>query len=464
MARPSKCVSPDTLGGRIRAARQNLHLSLAEVAGNRYSTSLISQIERNRVDPSTESLHFLAQQLKLSFDDLFSLARQHRESEAEAQRYRQSEDIRAEASVLLDNGKPQEALSLLADLNIARVPSSLRWRMAIMRGQCYFELRQFIAAQHDFLYAVTVQPDSISSEQRHEVITLYLHLAAASRELGQLEDAFKQYHKALGMMNSNTPLHYIAEAHWGLALVIFEQDSTTIHNTSEEHYAHSNMHMALDHTRSAIALYYAIGEKLRAALLTCEIGLIEQALGHIDQARSSLEGVLKTWQPVFEQRTFSEASQAPHDLRPLRESANVVSAAACYLAGLELQTKNLPQALIHVHLAQQAAQHSYILRRAEALMMLGQILETQKVEDTEAENAFRAAIAELSSTDRLAAKIRAHDLLGRHLLKKGKLQEGEDVLNYTRKLARIPLTFTSATVTVEEASAAESTYRIEEPI
>jgi hypothetical protein len=40
MPRPSKRVSPDTLGGRIRTARQDLHLALAEVVGDRYSTSL----------------------------------------------------------------------------------------------------------------------------------------------------------------------------------------------------------------------------------------------------------------------------------------------------------------------------------------------------------------------------------------------------------------------------------------
>jgi len=79
MPRPSKRVAPDTLGGRLRATRQSLHLSLAEVAGTRYSTSLISQIERNRVDPSTESLQYLARRLKLPLDDLMALARQHRE-------------------------------------------------------------------------------------------------------------------------------------------------------------------------------------------------------------------------------------------------------------------------------------------------------------------------------------------------------------------------------------------------
>ena len=49
MPRPPKHVPPETLGGRIRAARESLNLSLAKVAAERYSTSLISQIERNRV-------------------------------------------------------------------------------------------------------------------------------------------------------------------------------------------------------------------------------------------------------------------------------------------------------------------------------------------------------------------------------------------------------------------------------
>ena len=51
MPRPSKHVSPDTLGGRIRAAREHLQLSLADVAHGHYSTSLISQIERTRIEP-----------------------------------------------------------------------------------------------------------------------------------------------------------------------------------------------------------------------------------------------------------------------------------------------------------------------------------------------------------------------------------------------------------------------------
>ena len=118
MPRPSKRVSPDTLGGRIRAARQEMRLSLAEVAAERYSTSLISQIERNRVDPSQESLHYLAERLQLPIEDLTALAQQHRESEVEASRYKLNDERRLQAQQLLVSNRPREALKSLEEVDL----------------------------------------------------------------------------------------------------------------------------------------------------------------------------------------------------------------------------------------------------------------------------------------------------------------------------------------------------------
>src|SRR5205085_851929 len=130
MPRPPKHVPPDTLGGRIRAARENLHLSLASVAAERYSTSLISQIERNRVDPSQESLQFLAEQLQLPLEDLKTLALQQRETEAEARQYKAYEELRVEASQALAGKRPYQVRDLLQGLNLSQIPSALRWRLA----------------------------------------------------------------------------------------------------------------------------------------------------------------------------------------------------------------------------------------------------------------------------------------------------------------------------------------------
>ena len=82
-------------------------------------------------------------------------------------------------------------------------------------------------------------------------------------------------------------------------------------------------------------------------------------------------------------------------------------------------------------------------------MMLGKILETLSLsrperDGAEAEQAFRKAVEELEPTDRLAAKILAHDLLGRHLLKMGKTREGERELNRARGLSYFVPTLGSA--------------------
>src|ERR1700730_2054688 len=122
MPRPLKIVSPDTLGGRIRAARQSLGLSLAQVAGKEYSTSLISQIERNKIEPSAESLKYLARQLHLSLDELTHLAQQHKETEAESQQYQKIEERRVLASQLLENNHPLRALEHLQNIPLTHIP------------------------------------------------------------------------------------------------------------------------------------------------------------------------------------------------------------------------------------------------------------------------------------------------------------------------------------------------------
>src|SRR5438067_13710944 len=113
MPRPPKHVPPDTLGGRIRAARERLHFSLAHVAAGRYSTSLISQIERNRVEPSHDSLQFLAEQLQLPLEELEAIAKQQRETEFEVHQYKVYEKRRVEALQAFTRKRPRYALEIL---------------------------------------------------------------------------------------------------------------------------------------------------------------------------------------------------------------------------------------------------------------------------------------------------------------------------------------------------------------
>ncbi|MEO8971487.1 MAG: helix-turn-helix transcriptional regulator, partial [Ktedonobacteraceae bacterium] len=378
MPRPPKHVPPDTLGGRIRAARAELRLSLAHVAADRYSTSLISQIERNRVEPSYESLQFLADQLQLPFDELLVLSQQHKESEAEARQYKLYDELREESARQLANKYAIKALTPLQQLNISQIPSSLRWRLAALRGQCYFTQRQFLNAQRDFLYAVAEKPEYVSAEQRIEAMTLHLHLAATHRELQQLEPASEHYSIALSMMDTGTSVLHAAEAQWGFSLVAFELANrfSNEKDAQQQDNKETQLRAAIEHATIACNLYRSIGDPLHIALLTCQIGLIEQARGKLDDARQHLRKVLDEWLPTIE-----EHPQKTVDQRRIKEQANIVSAVACSLAGIEFDTGDIEHALHYVTVARQAAKNSYIIRKAEADMMLGRILEKQSIDD-----------------------------------------------------------------------------------
>ena len=451
MPRPSKRVSPNTVGGVIRTARQNQHLTLAQVAGEKYSTSLISQIERNRIEPSVESLHYLAERLDLPLDDLMALAQQYRETSTEENKFKSFDEKRAQASQLLADNRPRKALEQLQDLNMSQIPPFIRWRIIALRGQCYFSLRQFQLAQQGFLSAIAILPETVPQDQRLEALSLRLHLAASSRELSQLEAAHSQYNDALAMMNDSTPVRFVAEAHWGLALVFFQlanNPSNYSHSeSSQSDKGKAQKQIALKHAENARTLYSSIDEILRAALLDCQIALIEQSLGHLKEAHERLQEVLKAWAPTIDEAVPSTLPPFTDKMRrySLKERANVVSAAACYLASVEHEERQDDAALTHIQQALDAGTLSYILRRAEAYMLKGQILADRKIDDPEAEKAFHAAIEELEPTDRVAAKIRVHDILGRHLLKQGRGEEGDQELDKARRLANITTTFSAIT-------------------
>jgi len=439
MPRPSKHVSPDTLGGRIRAAREYLRLSLADVAGDHYSTSLISQIERNRIEPSEESLRYLATRLQLSFDDLELLAQQHRSTTPESLPHPCYEDLRLQAAQLLAEKNITTAQELLQNLSLPQIPAAQRWRMVALRGQCYFQQRKFLKAQQDFIYALNEQPhtEALPADQRHELMLVHLYLAGTYRELQQLEDAFDQYTITLAMMNGDTPFSYGAEAHWGMALIAFAQAHKIDKDPSLlahlHTYKHDMLHIALEHAENARFLYRAMGEQLRVAAVTCHIAQIEMALGDIDKVRVYLQDVLASWSCVLNEPP-AVSSQEKHRQR---EKANVVSSAACSLAGIELEAGNYKLACMYAEQALAAGKRSYKLKRANAYLMRGRILEAMNPYDQAVEEAFRSATEELAGTHRIAARIGAHLCLGRHLLKIGKSEIGERELEQAHLLSEL---------------------------
>jgi transcriptional regulator with XRE-family HTH domain len=450
MPRPLKIVSPDTLGGRIRAARQAQGLSLADVAGTHYSTSLISQIERNKIEPSADSLKYLTEQLHLPLEELAHLARQHRESEAETNQYRKIEEKRVLASQLLDTKHPQRALDQLLNLPMTNAPVALRWRISALRGQCYFNMRNFLAAQQEFRAAFAILPEYVPSEQHMEALLLRLHLAAASRELGQYETAYEQFQDARAHMDDGTPLRLVAEVQWGMSLVLYEQaykrwneaENDDRQDQLEERKEFLRlMQQSLDYAENACTLYDTITELSRSALMNCQIALIEQGMKNLDAARLRLQKVLDDWLPTWREETQEQSRDIAAKVKrySLKERANIVSAAACYLASVELDAGHCDTGLEYTDLALAAAQDSYTVRRADAYMTRGQILAAG--DDPKAIVAFRQALAELEHTHREGAKIRVHKMLGAYLIKKGDDRAGNAELDLALRLANVPSQF-----------------------
>lgn len=437
MPRPSKHVSPDTLGGRIRSAREHQHLSLADVASGHYSTSLISQIERNRVDPSQESLRFLAERLQLSLSDLEVLAQQHRESEVEARQFVSYDSLRNDAAQLLAEGKASEALKLLEKLHFAQVPSLQRWRLAALRGLCYFEKRQFIKAQEDLIYATQEKPelDSLSPEQRQEMILLHLRLAGTYRALNQLNNALTQFEKTLSLVNRDTPFGYVAEAQWEISLIEVAQASVLIQKpldeAEEQQKRNDKLASALKHANNALHLYSSIGEQLQEAALTCHIARIEKELGHTQEVQQQLQELLHVW-------TERMQATCPTHESLHKAQANIVSSAACMLAEVALENGDLPQARQFAEHALEAAEESYIVRRAEAHTMLGRILEAQQ--DRGAEKEFRDAANVLAETERIGSRISAHLRLGSYLFSINEFAQGQQEIDEARRLSESVLT------------------------
>lgn len=432
MPRPSKHVSPDTLGGRIRSARERQHLSLADVASGHYSTSLISQIERNRVDPSQESLRFLADRLQLPLNELEVLAQQHRETEVEARQYVSYDSLRNEAAQLLAEGDASSALKLLEGLHFAQVPALQRWRLAALRGQCYFEKRLFVRAQADLIYATQEEPEteSLSSEQRQEKVLLHLRLAGTYRALNQLDNALEQFKKTLALVNRETPSGYVAEAQWEISLIELAQASVLTQEAINEEVAEqkrvAKLNDALIHANNALHLYRSIREELQAAALTCHIARIEQELGQTQVVQQKLNNLLTVWSAIMQETSPNDSS--------LREAqANIVSSAAYMLAQIALERGNTAEAKNFAERALEAANKSYTIRQAEAHTILGRILEAQK--DRRAEQEYRAAIDALSGSERIGARIRMHARLGSYLYSIGESTKGEAELEEVRRLS-----------------------------
>jgi tetratricopeptide (TPR) repeat protein len=187
-------------------------------------------------------------------------------------------------------------------------------------------------------------------------------------------------------------------------------------------------------------MYHAIMDTLNADLLQCLLAQIELTQGKATSGKKRLLTVLSIWQPTL------QADPREHPARRAPR-ANIISAAACYLAGIECQAHDLQRSLAYIDIAIQAGLESYKVRQAEAFMMKGQILEAQNGRgkanalDPMIEESYKQAIHVLKDTGRTGTLSQAHYEFGRYLLSIGRHEQGNQEMEIARVLVGIPSIF-----------------------
>ena len=289
----------------------------------------------------------------------------------------------------------------------------------------------FLPAKADYTYAIEKMPENIPADQTQEALSVHLHLAAVQRELGDLSRATEQYHVALAQMDTGAQVRHFAEAYWGLALIKIEQVSRIIER--QEHSSAKEKRIlqdALTYAQKAKTLYETTGEMLNAVSVACDIALIEQMAGNLDEARRHLQDILSTWSPMLTTPPNTTINQ-----RRLSQYRNVVSLSCCYLAEVELAAHNDNEALAYAKLGNEIAQNSSILRRAQASITLGKVLSASNASNLEVEKAFRQAINILSSTELLGVQIHAHEMYGQYLLKQSRIAEAKREFDIAQEIS-----------------------------
>ncbi len=109
------------VGHRIRAERQRIGLTQAQVADGRYTPAYISALERGLAKPSMAALTFLSERLGVAVTDLVAEER--------------PAASRLEADLLLASGRHQEALDRYDDLLGSGEGADRRHRAELLRGR-----------------------------------------------------------------------------------------------------------------------------------------------------------------------------------------------------------------------------------------------------------------------------------------------------------------------------------------
>src|SRR5579884_1217131 len=174
---------PRDIGQRIRAARQERGMSLAQVGGDDLTRSFLSLVELGRSRISLRALAIVAERLELPISYFLG--------DISASQAEIVEFTLDHAEVALARGKPGECLHAIEDVE---VPDSLRARSLWLRGQALIELGRAREALG------LLQEGAELAERRGDPdlqVRILYHVGTALYTLGNYDEALTTLRRAL---------------------------------------------------------------------------------------------------------------------------------------------------------------------------------------------------------------------------------------------------------------------------
>jgi transcriptional regulator with XRE-family HTH domain/Tfp pilus assembly protein PilF len=384
--------APASLGERVRAARRELGLSQAQLAGEELTKGFISQIESGLVRPSVRSLQIIATRLGRPLDYFVGdeplaatkRARFHRLAAEAAAERRDWAVVRREASSALATSVPPRERAVLlrlvavADLAVGdaeaafdRVGEALRLidvnvdpaevaRLLQLRGQGYLLHGQLGVA----VESLEAARDTL---EKHEVADPRLRarvlvaLATGYRRLNRAAKALSTYELALALAARTSEIRTAAQGYMGIAVSLYD--------SGELDGALANYARALD-------LFARLGDTSFELMVLQSLATVHIEQGNVAGARSMAERCLARADAVGDQ--------------------NMRAVAETILARVALADGAHEEALKIAHRAEVTlAELGDERQRADALRVIGQAHHTAGAHAA-SDKAYRKAIAILT--------------------------------------------------------------------
>lgn len=297
------------LGARVRAARKDLGLSQAQLAGAELTKGFISQLESGLVRPSIRSLQLIAGRLGKPLDYFVGdesltggkrLAFHRLAAEAAAER-REWDDVRQHVALGLDHAaEPRERAALIHLLGRAEAATrgfertfdlvtealaltdagtdpELVANLLSLRGHAYAELGQLSASTEAYEAALDIVEKYEITDPRLRSRIL-ISLGTVYRRTGRTTKAIAAYEPALAMASRSSELLLAARGFMGIAVT---------------HYDSGELDTAINYYRRALDLFQRVAD-IDFELNTLQsIATIQFEAGDFAKAKESGERAMK---------------------------------------------------------------------------------------------------------------------------------------------------------------------------